>query len=200
MKFLVSVLLTLMLAVCGLPSQGDTALLTFEAYLDGPSEAPPNDSPGTGYARVSYDSTAQTLRVEATFQDLLSPTTAAHIHAATAQPFTGAVGVAAQPPSFTGFPLGVTSGAMDETYDLTQASFWNPAFVINFGGGTLAGAEAALVAALLEGRAYFNIHTSQYPAGEIRGFLVPTPMPATALLLGTGLAALAGIRFRRKKR
>lgn len=42
---------------------------------------------------------------------------------------------------------------------------------------------------LFAGRVYINFHTVQFPAGEIRGALVPEP--ATALLLGLGLAALA---------
>jgi len=36
-------------------------------------------------------------------------------------------------------------------------------------GGTAAGAEAALVGGLAAGQAYFNIHTSPFPGGEIRG-------------------------------
>jgi hypothetical protein len=63
---------------------------------------------------------------------------------------------------------------------------------------TAADAEAALGAVLAAGEAYFNIHSDQFPAGEIRGFLV-VPAPATMLLFGTGLAGLAGIRLRRKK-
>ena len=42
---------------------------------------------------------------------------------------------------------------------------------------------------LFAGRVYINFHTVQFPAGEIRGALVPEP--TTALLLGLGLAALA---------
>ena len=52
--------------------------------------------------------------------------------------------------------------------------------------------EAALAAGLNAGQAYLNIHTSNFPGGEIRGFL--TPEPTTTLLLGAGLVALGVAR------
>jgi hypothetical protein len=197
MKFFLNILLVLVFTVLVLPSQGLTVPITYTATLSGPNEAPPNASPGTGFATVIIDVDADFLRVVASFNDLTANTTAAHIHAATATPFSGTVGVATHTPSFVGFPLGVTSGAMDETYDTGLASTWNASYIAAH-GGTPAGAEAAFANALEEGRAYFNIHTPAFPGGEIRGFLV-APAPATLLLFGTGLAGLAGTRLRRKK-
>ena len=196
MKFFLSIFLTLAIATLGLPSLGLTAVILYTADLTGPSEFPPNASPGTGSATVTLDTLAQTLRVEVTFSGLLGMTTAAHIHAPTLTPFTGTAGVATTTPTFPGFPLGVTSGTYDHTFDLTQASTYNPAFV-TANGGTVASAEAALVAALAAGEAYLNIHTSVVPGGEIRGFLAP--VPATLLLFGSGLAGLAGLRFRKTR-
>ncbi|VXC74573.1 CHRD domain-containing protein [Massilia sp. 9I] len=42
-------------------------------------------------------------------------------------------------------------------------------------------AGAALLDAMNDNRAYLNIHTTQYPNGEIRGFVVSAPIsePAT---------------------
>jgi hypothetical protein len=107
--------------------------------------------------------------------------------------------VATQVPAFIGFPLGVSSGTYDGVFNLAAASSWNPSF-INAHGGTPAGAEAFVAAALADGRAYLNIHTSVVPGGEIRGFLVPVPEPAlTSVVAGLGLCGLGAWRrlFRR---
>ncbi len=151
----------------------------------------------TGTSTVIYDSVAHTLRVEVTFAGLTGPTTASHIHAATAVPGAGTVGVATTLPTFPGFPLGVTSGTYDQTLDLTDAGSFNPAFV-TANGGTLASAESALIGALEQERAYLNIHTTVYPGGEIRGFLVESvPDGAeTVLLLTFSLFCLLGFARR----
>lgn len=169
-------------------------ITVYTANLDGPSESPPNASPGTGFATVTVDSTLVTMRVEATFTGLTGTTTAAHIHGLTAVPLTGVAGVATQTPSFSGFPLGVTAGAMDTTFDMTLASSYNASF-ITANGGTTAGAFSAMVLGLDTGRMYFNIHSSTFPGGEIRGFLTPVPEPAVLGAAGLMLPLL----IRRKR-
>ena len=100
------------------------------------------------------------------------------------------------PPTFLGFPLGVTSGTYDNTLDLTASSSYNPAFVT--AEGSVASAEAALMAGLAAGDTYLNIHTSLNPTGEIRGYLTTAaPEPSTLLMAG---AALAGLVILRRKR
>lgn len=97
-------------------------------------------------------------------------------------------------PSFPGFPLGVTSDLMDQTFALTAASTFNSSYV-TAQGGTAAGARTAFLAALSNGTTYFNLHTSAFPGGEIRAFLTPIPEPFVAVFtLG---AALLMVRCRR---
>ena len=168
-------------------------LLSFSAHLDGPSENPSTGSPGTGFAAVEVDTAAHTMHVHAEFSGLLGNTTAAHIHCCVAPP--GNVGVATTVPSFVGFPLGVTSGVFDATLDLTLLSSFNPAFVAAH-GGTAAGAEAFLIAGMLDSDSYFNIHTTRNPGGEIRGFLVAEPAMISLLALGLGAGLIATRRRR----
>jgi hypothetical protein len=174
------------------------AVFQYTVSLDGPSE--PTISPGTGSGTVDYDDVAHTLALQVTFSGLITTngagTTASHIHAPTVVPLSGTAGVATTTPSFVGFPLGVFNGSYSDTLDLTAAGSYNPAYV-TANGGTTAGAEAALAAALAGGQAYWNIHSAAFPGGEIRGFIVPVPEPSTLALLGLGAGAFVW-RLRRK--
>jgi hypothetical protein len=178
------------------------APVDYQATLSGAAEDNPNASPGVGQVTITLDQSAAaaTLRVQASFNDLLDSVTAAHIHCCTAVAGAGAAGVATQVPTFPGFPLGVTSGTYDQTFDMSLASSYNPGFVTNH-GGTVALAFADLVAGLNAGQAYFNIHTATFPAGEIRGFLTAAvPEPQTYAMLALGLAAVAGMARRKRGR
>ena len=178
------------------PNTAQAVPVTFFAAL-GNFENPPTGSSGTGGAFVTMDVAAHTLRVIANFAGLTGTTTASHIHCCVAVP-GGNAGVATQTPTFSLFPLGVTSGNFDQTLDTSLASAFNPAFVT--ANVTVAGAEAALFAGLLAGKAYFNIHTSTSGGGEIRGFLQETPLPAALPLFATGLGALGLLTWRRKRK
>jgi hypothetical protein len=165
--------------------------------MSGPNESPPNTSTATGLTFVDFNPTAHTLRIRGSFQGLTSNTGAAHIHAATAAPLTGTAGVATVVPAPPGFPIGVTSGTFDSTLNTLTDAAYNSAFE-TASGGTAALAEAALASAIAQGRAYFNIHTTQFGGGEIRGFLVPVPEPGTLAL--TGVAFAGAFAYRRRRR
>jgi hypothetical protein len=181
-----------------LAGPASASIFVFKATLDGASEAPPNASTGTGTAKLLWDDVAQTMSLDMTFSGLTAPTTASHIHAATDEPGAGTAGVATQVPSFVGFPLGVTAGSYSHVFDLTDLATYNPAFV-TANGGTAAGAEAALFAALQARKSYLNIHTTEFRGGEIRGFWTAVvPEPAAWALMLAGFAAMgAALRSRR---
>jgi len=180
--------------------------ILYSAVLLGPNESPPNASPGLGFSLVQYDADTHMLGILAGFTGLTAPVIAAHIHCCVDSP--GIAGVATQLPLFPGFPTGVTTGFYDRAFDLTDAMSFNPAFVMA-NGGTALTAELALAGGLAQGMAYFNIHTTAFQMGEIRGFLQRVdgggggpgaiPEPATLLLVGSG-AAMAFIGRRRRRR
>ena len=180
--------------VLALTSVGFAAPITFTGLLSGANENPATGSPGTGSAIVTYDSATHMLSVDVTFSGLGTGTIASHIHCCVLP--NGNATVATTVPTFPGFPLGVTSGSYVHTLDLTLGSSFNPAFVAS-NGGTDAAAEAALAAGLADGMAYLNIHTTEFPNGEIRGFLQAIPEPTSGMLV---IVALAGFWVMRRTR
>lgn len=176
------------------------APITFTAGLTGAAEVPPTGSPGTGFATVILDPAANTMHVDVTFSGLEAATTAAHIHCCLPSP--GATGVnvpvATTVPVFPAFPLGVTAGTYSHDFSLLDSGTYNPAFV-TANGGTIVGAEAALVAGIQNRETYLNIHTTLFPNGEIRGILA-APEPATLLMVLTGLVAFGASGLRRYRK
>lgn len=173
-----------LLAATTLASPAFAQEVEYFATLSGPAEAPPNESPGTGSVTLTLDLDLRTMTIDASFSGLLGTLTVAHIHCCTALASEGTAGVATPTPTFPGFPAGVTSGSYMETFDMKLATSYNPAF-INANGGTADSAYSVLLAGLNDGKAYLNLHSSEFPGGEIRGFLAPVPEPETwAMLLG----------------
>lgn len=136
--------------------------------LSSANESPPNGSTGTGSAIVTYSPSVASLRVQVSFAGLSSGTTASHIHCC-AVPGTNAP-IATTTPTFPGFPSGVTAGTYDMTLDMSQSASYSATFIT---------AHVNIIVALNDlliglGRhsAYLNIHTSNFPGGEIRANLV----------------------------
>ena len=192
------------------------ALIRLLVNLSASNEVPPTNSQGTGVAGFILDTTADTLTGHIVFSGLnpltaggaASGTTAAHIHCCLASPFlTGTnVGVATVTPAFPGFPIGVLSGMDDFILDLHPSlctvGVAGPPCAYNTGAGQFfavngANSDTVFINGLLNGRTYLNIHTTAFPGGEIRGFVV-VPEPMTASLIGLGLAAAAFVSRRRK--
>jgi len=178
------------------PSPGYAIPFTFNATLNGASENPSNSSLGTGVALARLDPTAHTLSLVVIYSGLGANTTAALIHCCVPPSANGPVATAVPaPPGVPLFPLGTTSGVYFHLFNTMFDPIFNPTFITT-NGGTPAGAEAALLAGLLGGQAYFNIHTTLFPGGEIRGTFAQVPESSTLLLLGLGLVGLATWRWK----
>lgn len=166
------------------------ATTSFSAVFSGAAENPPNGSTATGSGTLRIVGTS--ILVDIDFAGLGSGLADGHIHCC-ALP-TGNAGVAI---GFTPLPLGTTSGNLNFLIDLTQASSFRPAF-ITASGGTVDLARERLFANLYGGQVYFNLHTTNFPGGEIRGNLTAVPEPASWALLITGFG-LTGATMRRRR-
>jgi hypothetical protein len=143
----------------------------YTAALSGAAVSPANGSSGVGHVVVSIDFDILTMRIASTFSGLQGTVTAAHIHGPTAEAFAGTA--AAATPTPVGFPSGVTAGSYSHLFDLSQPATFNPYYIA--ANGSVSSAMNALFNALHDGKAYFDLHTTAYPDGEIRGFLVNVP-------------------------
>jgi hypothetical protein len=171
-------------ALCGLIANVATAaMLEFNFELEGTQEVPPvvgNNSAGA--AQLTYDTDAQTFDLDlqvfgielGDLRNVGPNATPVHIHMAPAGSNGGIVVDLGFFGSFVNDGNGIRLTLDD----------------IALGGvqGGISSDIAANEAALLAGNLYVNIHTQEYPAGEIRGQIIPEP--ATAMLIGLGLLAL----------
>ncbi|MFL6417086.1 MAG: CHRD domain-containing protein [Bryobacteraceae bacterium] len=65
------------------------------------------------------------------------------------------------------------------------------------GNGTTLTAQLSNI---LSGNSYINFHTTQFGAGETRGFLEIVPEPSSTLLMSLGLAGLAAVGICRRRK
>ncbi len=151
---------------------------------------------GSGSGLFRFDTINQTLSIDVTWSGLRGTTTIAHIHCCVTAPGLGTAAVAVTPGTLPDFPVGVTGGTYQRLLDLTDTGVYTSGFLTS-SGGTAAGASSALLKGILDGKAYFNIHSTAFLPGEIRGFLQPVPEPDTAALAALTLLGL--FAWRRKR-
>jgi len=156
------------------------------ATLSPSQEVPPNASPASGTGTASYDPTTTILSVNLSWIDLTTAPVAGHIHCCVAPGANAPVAI-----PFPGLPTAVT-GTYSNTFNLSLASTFNPQFLTARGNNVTA-ARTDLLSGLDGGLAYFNLHTTTFPNGEIRGNItasdvIAIPEPRTAALLLVGLS------------
>lgn len=125
-------------------------VVELRATINGAQEVPATSSPATGSAIMLYDVSTNTYDLVVTVRNLANTISNSHIHEAPA----GANG-------------GVVSGLGAEAVytrsgETVTAMFHN----LTYGGDKTK---------LLQGGAYYNLHTPQVPSGEVRGQLVAQP-------------------------
>jgi len=135
---------------------------------------------GSGILNMTLSGT--TLTVSGSFSGLSANSTLAHIH--------GPAAVGVNTGTLYNFgtlgliTLGGTSGTISGTVNLVPLS--SGAYTV-----------AQQLADLNNDLWYFNIHSTAFGGGEIRGQIVPVPEPSALALLGCGAASLIWLMRRR---
>ncbi len=143
----------------------------FTASMDGLQENPPTGSPAVGYLTGSLTGGpgSWVFTYSYSYSGLTIGATAGHIHNA---------------------PVGVNGGVkhpLDIQPTGTSGGPFPGDWRFDDGTGPL---SDFLASEMLIERTYVNIHTSNFPGGEIRGQLRVVPEPSTVVALLTGVGAL----------
>jgi hypothetical protein len=156
----------------------------FHAVLSGASEVPPVTTSATGTFEMTVDGATSTFTLNV---PSIQNATMAHIHLGAAGT-NGPIVVWLFPATATPASPPVSTISASGTAGVNQLV------------GPLAGDLAGFANALIAGDLYVNVHTTDNPAGHIRGQIMPgvlpaqvaPPPPAAADTGNAGLAATAG--------
>jgi hypothetical protein len=147
------------------------AALIFTATLNGLQQVPVDNSPATGLGTISLNDAQTQITVDLNWAGLTSAATAAHIHGPAA---AGANAGVLFP--FTGVPAATSGAIPEQVFAITPTQ----------------------VSQLESGLYYFNIHTANFPGGEIRGQITQVPEPTGLAMIATVFAG--GLLWRRFRR
>jgi len=135
-----------LVALVATQTQALALRIPIQATLTGAGEVPPNNSPARGLMEGTFDTDTNTLEWTVTYSGLATAPIGAHFHG---------------PVSY----LGLTPEENAPIQVATPGSLASP-----FHG--VAKIDNDQAKDLKDGRWYFNLHSKQFPAGEIRGPVV----------------------------
>lgn len=147
---------------------GTSNATAFSARLSGFNEVPLTIlSPGSGSFQLNIDRAASMISYTLTYADIPTAVTQAHIHFGKKHTAGGIIAFLcsnlANPPAGTP-PCPQQGGTVSGTIAAGQV-------VGQEAQNIPAGDFNALVSAIVSGTGYVNVHTTRFPAGEIRGQL-----------------------------
>lgn len=155
--FLIGLAITVLAAAVGVAVADGPR--NYRAHLSGPAGIA---TLGQGEAVFQFSADGQTLSYRLIVANIEN-VTMAHIHVAAAPGLSGPPALWLYPPQP---PAQLIAGRSQGPLGVGTATFANLVGPI-MGGKTLEDLRQAIE----EGRAYVNVHTSAYPAGEINGFI-----------------------------
>lgn len=136
-------------------------IVTFKATMNGASELPTNTSAGTGTFTATLDTATNIFTYDFTFTGLGTNVTSGHIHGPAAANASAGTTINFATLAGATFSVGATSGTGRGVSTLNAANQITT---------TVKG--DSLQKLLFAGLAYVNIHTTAFPAGEIRGQII----------------------------
>lgn len=173
--------------VISAPLAAHATSFSFSGPLSGAQEAPnPNDSPATGTFKglLEGEKDNWTFKYEVAIADLTGLFRDGHIHLGAPKVSGPVVHRLDGVPSLVA--ANVNSGTIKG--DWTSADL--PSTV----------APATVFQRFLDGQYYFNVHSTTFPGGEIRGQIEkPTAVPEPGVALGLLTVGIAGAALRRSR-